>query len=182
MHVEHVINNANRMLGFLRRNFSSVPSDLKLKLYTTLVRSKLEYACSIWDPFSSVLTTALESVQNHAARFVLSNYNRYASVSSMKATLGLPTLKSRRKYFRLNLFHKIFYTNPTLKNDLFLPPDYVSPRFDHRLKVKVPICRTNTCHASFLPQTSSDWNHLPASIAAIEESAAFKVAVIDVLF
>lgn len=43
-HVDYVTSNANRMLGFLRRNFSLAPISLTLLLYKTLVRSKLEYA------------------------------------------------------------------------------------------------------------------------------------------
>ena len=44
LHINYVINNANRMLGFLKRNFTLAPSSLKLTLYKTLVRPKLEYA------------------------------------------------------------------------------------------------------------------------------------------
>uniref|UniRef100_A0A0K8RHV8 Putative outcast ele5 orf2-h 1e-60-j 4 n=1 Tax=Ixodes ricinus TaxID=34613 RepID=A0A0K8RHV8_IXORI len=46
-HTEYIANNSNRMLGYLRRNFSLAPSSLKLLLYKTLVRPKLEYACSV---------------------------------------------------------------------------------------------------------------------------------------
>lgn len=46
-HTEYITNNANRMLGFLRRNFSLAPVSLKLLLYKTVVRSKLEYASAI---------------------------------------------------------------------------------------------------------------------------------------
>lgn len=46
-HMNYIINNANRTLGHLRRNFSAAPSDLKLMLYKTLIRPKLEYACAV---------------------------------------------------------------------------------------------------------------------------------------
>lgn len=46
-HVEYVTNNYKRMLGYIKRNFVQAPISLKLILYTTLVCSKLEYACSI---------------------------------------------------------------------------------------------------------------------------------------
>lgn len=45
LHVNYIINNANRMLGFLRRNFSHANTTVKLTLYKTLVRPELEYAC-----------------------------------------------------------------------------------------------------------------------------------------
>lgn len=39
VHIEHIINNANRMLGYLRRNFAKAPSSLKLLLYKILTYS-----------------------------------------------------------------------------------------------------------------------------------------------
>lgn len=49
-HIEYITNNANRSLGYIRRNFSKAPPHLKLLLYKTLIRPKLEYASSVWDP------------------------------------------------------------------------------------------------------------------------------------
>lgn len=81
----YVTNNANRMLGFLRRNFALVPASLKLLLYKTLVRSKLEYASSIWDLDMVVLSSSLEVIQNRAARFIVKNYSRTASITSINS-------------------------------------------------------------------------------------------------
>lgn len=162
------------MLGLIRRNFSSTTVHVKSQLYKTLVRPKLEYSCSIWDPGQANLTNLLESLQNRAARFILSNYARHASISSMKLTLGLPDLAVCRKFMRLCLFHKIYYTNPVLKDELFLPPSYISPRNDHQMKVGIPRCKSNYYFYSFIPRTAADWNHLPASIAAISDTINFK--------
>lgn len=71
VHIEHIINNANRMLGYLRRNFAKAPSSLKLLLYKILIRSKLEYAPCIWNPYCNNLMNSLEIVQNNSARFIL---------------------------------------------------------------------------------------------------------------
>lgn len=46
-HIDNIKNNANRTLGYLRRNFSLAPMQLKLLLYKTLVRPKLEYSSSV---------------------------------------------------------------------------------------------------------------------------------------
>lgn len=176
-HVSYVINNANRTLGFLRRNFSLAPVSLKLLLYKTLVRSKLEYASSIWDPHSCSLVNALEAIQNRSARFIVANYSRTASISSIKNSLDLPTLSNRRKQARLCLFHKIFFMNPEIKGTLFSSPSYVSSRIDHNFKVHVPLCHTNIYFHSYVPKTSSEWNHLPASIASNPDHASFKTAI-----
>lgn len=176
-HVNYIISNANRTLGYLRRNFFMAPSDLKLILYKTLIRPKLEYACSVWDPAQDYLINAIESIQNRSARFILTNYYRKASVTSMKRTLNLPNLSVRRKLSRLNLFHKIYHFNPQLKNELLSSPSYLSSRVDHPFKVNVPHCSTNLCFHSFIPKTSDEWNRLPTSIATITDARAFRSAV-----
>lgn len=176
-HTEYVINNANRTLGYIRRNFNIAPSSLRLFLYKTLVRPKLEYAASVWDPGLESLIKAIEVIQNTAARFILGNYNRTASVSSMKTNLSLPTLVERRKFFRLRLFHKIYFHNRILKQRLLIPPSYVSSRIDHSHKVGIPFCDTNKCFMSFIPTTSSEWNALPGSITQITDSIEFSRAI-----
>lgn len=176
-HVHHVISNANRMLGYLKRNFFQTPSTLKLFFYKTLVRPKLEYASAVWDPNTESLVGALEAVQNRSVRFILSNYHRTSSVTSMKKCLSLPTLSLRRKFYRLSLFQKIFFHNPILKTELLLEPSYISSRNDHIHKVEIPQCHTNTYYRSFIPRTSADWNHLSTSIATIVNPVDFKNAV-----
>lgn len=179
-HIDYVINNANRMLGYLRRNFSKAPSSLKLLLYKALIRPKLEYAASVWDPAQHYLIHSLEIIQNNSVRFILTNYNRTASITAMKSTLNLPSLASRRKIFRLSLFHKIFH-HPILRDELILPPQYTSPRLDHVYKVAVPSCRTNSFFQSYIPRTSIEWNHLPALTATIHDHQLFKNALANIV-
>lgn len=181
LHINTVINNANRLLGYLRRNFFSAPTSLKTLLYKSLVRSKLEYASSIWDPSHDYLVTSLELVQNNAARFILGNFTRAASVTSMKNLLQLPTLTSRRKHSRLCLFHKIYYHNSPLFSELITPPSYISSRMDHRHKVGTIPCNTNAFFQSFIPRTSQDWNRLPGLTAAIEDNHQFRAALANIV-
>ena len=46
-HVSNICTKANRPLGFLRRNLSSCPQDVKETAYKGLVRSILEYASPV---------------------------------------------------------------------------------------------------------------------------------------
>lgn len=85
-HVNYIVNKAASVLGFLRRNFSHLPSNLKTQLYFSHVRSILEYGCVCWDPHTSELINKLEKIQNRAVRFVLGNYSRQLSMTESKQT------------------------------------------------------------------------------------------------
>lgn len=176
-HIDHITSKATRTLGYFRRKFSLAPSSLKLLLYTTYIRPQLEYASSVWDPGHDTLTHSLEAIQNRSARFILTNYQRTASVTNMKALLHLPLLSTRRKLSRLCLFHKIYYHNAYLRSIFVQPPPYISSRIDHRQKVNIPRCNTVRFSYSFLPQTSKDWNNLPASLTSIIDTNNFKTTL-----
>lgn len=104
------------MLGYIKRNFSLAPSSLKKQLYVTYVRPILEYASSTCDPGYTNQTNQLEAAQNHSVRFILSNYHRTASITSMKSSLNLTPLATRRKLSCLCLFQKVYHNNHVLKS------------------------------------------------------------------
>ena len=56
-------NNASNTLGFIRRNLSACSTQVKATAYKTLVRLKLEYASSVWDPHHKNKIEQLEKVQ-----------------------------------------------------------------------------------------------------------------------
>lgn len=174
LHIEHIASKANKTLGYLRRNFTLAPSSLKSLLYMTYVRPQMEYASSIWDPGQVSLTQVLETVQNRATRFILGNYHRTSSVTQMKKSLNLLPLATRRKHFRICLFHKIFYSNFQLRSRWIQPAPFISHRRDHQHKVTVPHCNTVTCAQSYFPLTSKEWNSLPASLTSITDSTQFR--------
>ncbi len=63
---------ANRMLGFMNRNFSFKNKDVILLLYISLVRSHLEYAVQWWSPHHAKDITKLEAVQGRATKMITS--------------------------------------------------------------------------------------------------------------
>ena len=69
-HIEVISSRANNVLGLIKRNLCNCPKSVKETMYTTLVRPKLHYACSAWDPYYKKDKAALERVQRKVARFV----------------------------------------------------------------------------------------------------------------
>ena len=96
---------AGRTLGFLRRNLGKCPMRLKQQAYFSLVRSQLEYASVIWDPFRQNQIYQLEKIQRKERYDSYAElYEREASVTAMRESLGIPTLEERRKNGRLTVF------------------------------------------------------------------------------
>jgi len=86
-HTDYTISKANGTLSFLARNFKHCSIDVKLKCYSSSVRPILEYASIIWSPYQSTLINKIEAVQHCAARFILNNYEKYNSVTTMLSQL-----------------------------------------------------------------------------------------------
>ena len=120
-HVSNVCTKANRTHGFLRRNLSSCPQDVKETAYKGLVRPIMEYASPIWDPHGIVVQEELEKVQNRAARF--GNYNfETGSMTSIIEQLGWESLHKRRNGSKLILLFK------GLKGRASIPCDDLQPQ------------------------------------------------------
>lgn len=115
-------NNFNRTHGYLRRNFSLAPMELKLLLYKTLARSKLEYSSSVLNPQVNIHIISLESIQNRAARFILPNYSRMASVTHMKLTLNRPAYRFAAKFHACAYSPRFYQSMPSLVNSRFSAP------------------------------------------------------------
>ena len=86
-----------------------------------MVRPILEYASSVWDPYTNVNIQKLESVRRRAARFCLGDYSRYSSVTSMLLLLDLPSLQSRRKLAKLITMYKIINGNLHIPSNSLIP-------------------------------------------------------------
>jgi hypothetical protein len=79
---------------------------VKATAYTTLVRPSIEYASSVWDPYTRNNIHQLEAIQRRAARFVYNNfYDRV--VTSMICRLQWESLEQRRAKARATFMYKI---------------------------------------------------------------------------
>ena len=135
-HINQITKKASSTVGFLRRNLRNCPQDCKKLAYISLARSKLEYAATVWDPFTKNKIEKLERVQRQAARFIKNDYRSRepGCITRMLQDLGLPLLETRRKDQRLKLLAKIQSNQlPALPPSTFLKPANLSRR---RIKLK----------------------------------------------
>jgi len=74
-HYKHILSRAYRTLGLLRRTFSKQHlSEVKRKLYLSLVRSQLTYCSTIWRPYLIKDIKTIEQLQRRATKFILNDY------------------------------------------------------------------------------------------------------------
>ena len=63
-HIQTISNKSTKVLNFIKRNLYNCPPDTKRTAYLTLVRSIMEYAAPVWDPYYNVDIYKLEKVCN----------------------------------------------------------------------------------------------------------------------
>jgi hypothetical protein len=102
-------------------NISS--TKVKEQAYKSLVRPSLEYACSVWDPYTKEDITQFEQVQLRAARYVTNRYHNTSSFSNMIEHLNWRTLADRRTDAHLVMLYKITHELVAIpKTDILIPP------------------------------------------------------------
>ena len=103
VHISGICLKAKRLLGLLYRKFyRSVDSAFLFRLYLSLVRPLLEYACPVWDPytFKNIKTFALKIRAHHWD-------TGYCTLLDM---FNIASLETRRKYLKLITFYKIVHS------------------------------------------------------------------------
>ena len=124
-HINNVCSKASYTLGFVRRNLQNCPIQTSRAAYLTLVRSSLECAAVVWDPYSVAEIEKLENVQRRGVRFISRDFRsrQTGCVTQMLKDQNLPSLQERRRNIRLALLYKVANGTPP-----GLPPDdYLTP-------------------------------------------------------
>ena len=157
----------------LYRKFSTwADTDTLRCLYLTCIRPHLEYACQLWDPYTTEGIHSLESVQTFACKVCLKQWNM--DYDSMLKLLGIPLLATRRKYLKLTTMYNIVH------NSYFFPPaifvQHNFPYSSHHLNSNFirPFARTQYLYSSFIPSVITAWNSLPYLTKHSLSISAFK--------
>ena len=117
----------------------------------------------------------IEKVQRRAARFVLNNFRRKASVSEMLHDLGWQSLDGQRQDQRLVLFRKIINGLASVETEDILMPADSRTRKNHSFKFKQLQASCDSHRFSFFPATISSWNNLPFVIEKVDSVEGFKL-------
>ena len=176
--MDRVTANANRSLGFIKRNVKTKSPKVREMAYQTLLRPQLEYASAIWDPHTKRNNYKVEMVQRRAARWTMNDCARTTNVSSLLHELDWQTHEERRSVARLCLFYKV--VNGLVAVPL---PDYIQPR-THRISkycYSMTFCQIHTgkdsYKYSFFPLAIVQWNTLPETAVTSSSLDSFKAEI-----
>ena len=107
--IKCICKRASSTLAFIRRSTHFCTRKIRADAYCTYMRPILEYVAFVWSPHTNTNIYKLESVQRSAARYVMSDFDRYSSVSEMLSTLQWDSmkLKNRRDNQSLLILYKL---------------------------------------------------------------------------
>lgn len=158
-HISNIVNKSLKLLGFIKRNtveFSTVQS-LKV-LYSSLVRTHLEYCSSVWSPYYAYHINRIERVQKKFLQYI--NYkfcnNEEFHYEAFCQRFNLPPLSTRRAHHDLQLLFKLLSSTmdcPYLLAAIGLHAPVRNTR-DHST-FSVPFHRTNYGAQAFIPRSVS---------------------------
>lgn len=172
-HINNISANGNKTLGFLKRNFKISNQQVKTQAYQALVRPKLEYSCTVWDPHTTEAIHKLEMVQRRAARYICNKYHNTSSVTDMLDTLNIPPLSQRRLRTRLIMMYKITYHLVAIPSDILIKADSRT-RKNHSLTFRHISTSKDTYRHSFFPYTIPQWNQLSPALVLSPSVACFR--------
>ena len=173
-HINKTCNDANRNLGFIRRNLPIRNSHVKEIAYKGLVRPILEYCSTVWDPHHiKKYKYNLEMVQQRPARFTLGRFHNRSSPTEMLQQLQWETLMHLRRIAKQLMFFNIQHELVAVPQLLIVTrPPRLRPAYPHHF-LRARNC-TDVYKNSFFPLAITQWNSLPTSIACRDSLPSFQ--------
>ena len=163
---------ANRMLGFINRNFSFKNKDIILPLYISLVRPHLEYAVQFWSPHYTKDIAKLEAVQRRATKMITSLRNK--PYEERLASLNLFSLDKRRLRGKLIECFKILKGFTNVDPRQLFSIDNSSRTRSNGVKLKCKQVQLDSTKFFFTNDVVKEWNKLPPSVVQCETINSFK--------
>lgn len=170
--VNHVVKEANKTLGMIKRNIKCRNKDVIVRLYKALVRPKLDYCVQVWRPYFKKDMFSLEQVQHRATKLIYEckkqNYCNRLQYS------GLMNLDDRRTRGDLiEVFKLIKGFSNVDYNQFFQLVDNNRTR-GHRYKLVKNRCRTELRKRFFSQRVIDVWNKLPSEVVESDSVNSFK--------
>ena len=143
-------------------------------LFTSLVRTHLEYGNIIWGPFYKGDIIAVEKIQRRATKMVPDI--KQLSYEERLKELKLPSLLHRRRRGDVIQMHKILKNIVNVDKELFSDLQNSATR-GHNYKLRKTKATKHSRIHSFANRVIDDWNNLPSKVVNTETTIAFKTEI-----
>ena len=169
---------AQRLLGYIRRQFSFRNKEIVLSLYNSLVRPHLEYAVQFWSPSLRKDIERLERVQARATKLIPEI--RHRNYQTRLRELGLFSLETRRLRGQLIEVFKILRGFEKIDHRKLFTLSQNNTR-NHGWKLELPRFRTTLVGNFFTYKVCDTWNRLPESVVNSDTVDQFKKRLDEVI-
>lgn len=148
-HVSHVYSTCMRMFGLICRisigfhDFRSL-----IALYYSLVRSRLEFASTVWNCLTKTQSECLERIQQKLVRVVYDRFHNrvwYFNYDNLLSKLDMISLRKRRLIRDLTFFYKIVHGTVDAPSLLYAIDFHVPARRSRYSSVFYPKSRELSC-------------------------------------
>ena len=176
-HINIICDSARKMTSWILSVFADRSVTTMLTLFKSLIRSKVEYCCPLWDPTRVQDIETLEGVQRHYTSKIscVTDYHYYDRLKYLK----LMSLQRRRERYSIITIFKIL--NEMIPNDIGLT---FSTNERRGIRVNIPSINkeakmkyTSQYDNSFRIRASKLWNSIPPEITRKTTMESFKPAL-----
>jgi hypothetical protein len=171
-HCNGAVNNANAVLGMIRRTITCKSKDIISRLYKTLVRPKLEYCIQAWRPYLKTDTEKLERIQHRATKMVKECRN--FSYTDRLNYMGLTTLEARRDRGDLIECYKFMRGFNETSKEVFFTLSGQQRTRGHRYKLDKMRSKLDVRKYFFSQRVVNNWNSLPEYVVEADSINSFK--------
>jgi len=159
-HKRHLHCIASNTLAFLHRNLRHYHQRVKLDACKIFVLPILNYAATVWSPHTQYYINKLEAVQKHAAHFIVSDYRRLSSITSILNSLKLKSIVYQHTRLHLLIFYKIINHLVELPIPTYIVHSTRCLRGNQDKLIKLS-ATVDAYKFSFYPRSITLWNQLP---------------------
>ena len=162
---------AQKLIGYIKRQFRNRNKEIVIPLYNALVRPHLEYAVQFWCPTLRMDIERLEAVQARATKLIPSIRN--LNHERRRERLNLFSLETRRLRGQLIETFKIFKGMTKINHANIFTLSNNQTR-NNGWKIDLKRYNTSLCGNFFTYKIGSTWNQLPADVVGCETVEQFK--------
>ena len=162
---------AQKILGYIKRQFGYRNKEIVLSLYNSLVRPRLEYAVQFWSPSYRMDIDRLERVQARATKLIPEL--RHKSYQDRLAELGLFSLETRRLRGQLIETFKFLrgFNNVDFRSIFQLSEGRTR---NHGFKLELKRYNGDLCGNFYSYKIGNYWNALPPDVVNSDSVDQFK--------